>query len=349
MSSCLDPIPLESRLLRLPRITLQGTTLWLGWGYFAAMVLLAAVFVLLPNDGWFSTVLLYAPRWPWVLPPVLLLPFALFKKRRKALIPVGLSFLLIVWPIWGLCVSWRTAISHEVAQQWRIMSLNCGAGACDVRRLMSLIEALQPDVIALQECGVKIDYSVLPGGGWHGHQEQGLLLLSRLPFQHVRTYRSDDSGWLRARAAVYRFDAAAGSFVFANIHLLTPRDGLEALVHRNQDAIRIIGENTIHRQKDATGLATVLENQKTHVLLAGDFNMPVESSLYRDTFGGYQNAFSQMGLGWGYTKFTRWHGIRIDHILADAGWEIHRCWVGPDVGSDHRPLIADLSLIDAPE
>jgi endonuclease/exonuclease/phosphatase (EEP) superfamily protein YafD len=34
--------------------------------------------------------------------------------------------------------------------------------------------------------------------------------------------------------------------------------------------------------------------------------------------------------------------VRIDHILAGPGWQAERCWVGPDVGSPHRPVIADL-------
>ena len=34
--------------------------------------------------------------------------------------------------------------------------------------------------------------------------------------------------------------------------------------------------------------------------------------------------------------------VRIDHILAGPGWRCGRCWVGPDVGSPHRPLLADL-------
>jgi vancomycin resistance protein VanJ len=34
--------------------------------------------------------------------------------------------------------------------------------------------------------------------------------------------------------------------------------------------------------------------------------------------------------------------VRIDHILAGPGWYCARCWVGPDVGSPHRPVLADL-------
>jgi endonuclease/exonuclease/phosphatase (EEP) superfamily protein YafD len=43
---------------------------------------------------------------------------------------------------------------------------------------------------------------------------------------------------------------------------------------------------------------------------------------------------------------TRKTGVRIDHILAGHGWRCRRCWVGPNIGSAHRPVIADLYLSD---
>ncbi|HBO45279.1 MAG TPA: hypothetical protein DD670_15390 [Planctomycetaceae bacterium] len=35
-------------------------------------------------------------------------------------------------------------------------------------------------------------------------------------------------------------------------------------------------------------------------------------------------------------------GARIDHILMRSDWWPRRCWVGPDMGSDHLPVVADL-------
>jgi endonuclease/exonuclease/phosphatase (EEP) superfamily protein YafD len=80
-------------------------------------------------------------------------------------------------------------------------------------------------------------------------------------------------------------------------------------------------------------------------LLVGDFNLPVESAIYRDHWSQYTNAFSVAGWGLGHTRYCRWHGVRIDHILTGPESQVDRCWVGPDVGSDHRPLIADLVLM----
>lgn len=74
--------------------------------------------------------------------------------------------------------------------------------------------------------------------------------------------------------------------------------------------------------------------------------MPVDSTIYREFWQAYGNAFDRTGFGLGYTKQTvirgRSYGLRIDHILTGSGWQATRCWVGPDLGSDHLPMIADL-------
>ena len=74
--------------------------------------------------------------------------------------------------------------------------------------------------------------------------------------------------------------------------------------------------------------------------------MPVESRIYRANWSSLRNAFSEAGQGWGTTKQTSWFGTRIDHILYSSAWRCRKAWVGPAMGSDHRPLIADLALED---
>jgi endonuclease/exonuclease/phosphatase (EEP) superfamily protein YafD len=77
------------------------------------------------------------------------------------------------------------------------------------------------------------------------------------------------------------------------------------------------------------------------MVIAGDFNLPVESAIYRQHWGRFRNAFSETGFGAGFTKHTRLFGVRIDHILSSKDVDPVRSFVGKDVGSDHVPLIAD--------
>ena len=55
-------------------------------------------------------------------------------------------------------------------------------------------------------------------------------------------------------------------------------------------------------------------------------------------FGTYSDA----GFGVGYTYCKHHTQVRIDHVLFDEGWRCRRCWVGPDSGSGHSILVADL-------
>jgi endonuclease/exonuclease/phosphatase (EEP) superfamily protein YafD len=76
----------------------------------------------------------------------------------------------------------------------------------------------------------------------------------------------------------------------------------------------------------------------------GDFNSPAESPLFRSHWGDWQNAFNRVGVGLGGTRLDGWIRARIDHILADDRWTVVRAWLGPSLGSDHAPLLADLRL-----
>jgi vancomycin resistance protein VanJ len=82
------------------------------------------------------------------------------------------------------------------------------------------------------------------------------------------------------------------------------------------------------------------------VLVAGDFNLTGDSAIFRDCWSGYTDAFAEAGLGFGHTEFVKaWASVPIDHILGGPGWRPRRCWVGPDVGSDHRPVIAEMDWV----
>ncbi|MEX2139934.1 MAG: endonuclease/exonuclease/phosphatase family protein [Pirellulales bacterium] len=317
----------------------------LAWTYAGTVLFLVSVFQLLPNDAWLPTVLLYAPRWVWAIPGLLLLTPAVFQ-MRKLVLPLVMSVLLVVWLVMGFSLPWRMLlVDSDETGRLRVLSCNCGGPGFEASRLLALIDDLQPDVVALQECSSKDAEAIRAPGTWHFHREDDLTLFSRFPIERTQAYQSKFSTWHPTRAVTYQLRPGPSSISFVNLHLETPREGLEALLGRDRDAIATIRQNTIRRRNEANAVASLADGVGRPGLLAGDFNLPVESSLYEDAFGSYQNAFSRAGWGFGYTKFTRWHGVRIDHILGTDDWSVRRCWVGTDVGSDHRPVIADVSLL----
>ena len=146
--------------------------------------------------------------------------------------------------------------------------------------------------------------------------------------------------------------AAGRDIDFCSVHLLSPHQGLEAVLDR-QTLLRpsdgpMLDAEIEQRRLESEDAHRFVRNLASPPILAGDFNMPVDSTIYRRYWAEFRNAFSDAGLGFGYTEWPqmrgRLFGVRIDHVLTGPGWRCRRCWVGPDVGSDHLPLLADLSL-----
>jgi endonuclease/exonuclease/phosphatase family metal-dependent hydrolase len=132
-----------------------------------------------------------------------------------------------------------------------------------------------------------------------------------------------------------------GPIDIAAIHLETPRKGLEIL--RYGGNISRMDPSTLVRSIGSGRVRNWVSKQSGQAIVAGDFNMPVESVIYRKDWSDCRNAFSSVGRGFGYTRILRRFSVRIDHVLTcGEGWTPVRAFIGPDLGSDHLPLIVDL-------
>jgi endonuclease/exonuclease/phosphatase (EEP) superfamily protein YafD len=142
----------------------------------------------------------------------------------------------------------------------------------------------------------------------------------------------------------YRLDTPSGVVGVVNLHLETPRKGFEALMAGDVERLRL---NTGLRDIESLLARRFVDAGHEPTIVAGDFNTPVESRIFQDHWGSLTDAFSRVGTGFGMTKYNGWIRVRIDHVLADdAWWRVAGARVGSDLGSDHRPLIADLVLLE---
>ena len=338
---------------RVEHIAARTLTI-LTWGYLAAVCSIAVVMWTLGDRWWFATVLLFSGRWIFLAPLALLLPAAILVGRRLIWVQ-ALAGLVVAGPIMGAQVGWRTLLPAPKGLSFRVVSFNADGGHRLTIDLPIVLAGWQADVVALQECGPELEQAVRAVAGWHHHTVNGLCFLSRYPIRDssvmdrtaLEAVRNSTAG-IGGSGDVVRYLIAtpSGTVQVTNLHLETPRKGFDGLFVFDIDHLR---ENTFLRDIESD-LARRWVDQgvaahRVPMLVAGDFNTPVESRIFQDHWSGdLEDAFSRIGRGLGMTKYNGWIRARIDHVLVGPRWYVRRTEIGYDLGSDHRPLIVDLVL-----
>ncbi len=318
------------------------------WFYLAGLTTVAFLLRASGDRWWLATVLLFGPRWPYAVPWVPLV-FAASAIRRRLLWPLAAAAVILLGPIMGLCVPWPNCFEQD-CPTIRVVTCNVHGTAVDGRRFAELVNDVRPDVVALQEYSGKSNLKW--PANWNVVDSEGLLLASPHPLTNWETTRRrvPNSSWTPINAVRCVIKTPQGAVSIACVHLQTPRRGIGQVLDRativNPARSVHLTEDITKRRCESEAVAQWLGTTSWPWIAAGDFNMPVESAIYRDVWAGRTNAFSAAGFGFGYTKWTplfgHHFGARIDHVLAGPRVTVRRCWVGTDVGSDHLPVIADL-------
>lgn len=335
----------------------------LGYGLFLALV--TGLNRLGSDRWWLGAFNLYLPQVLWLVPVILLCPFTLKYARRW-------TWVLVLYGLWigGPIMGFHWAFgprqaTHPAGQILRVMTCNIKYGRRDLAALIGDLERHRPDVVFLQD----VEYTMKgPLGtylrGWHVGAHGQYVIASRWPLGRPEPCPLSNPAE-QAFALRTRMQFGATSIALYNVHLLTPREGLNALrvarkhPERLDESIQDLQENVERRLLQAGQLADLVRQERGAIILAGDLNSP-DGALACRALGEAQlhNAFNQGGRGYGFTyghfllrgrlpwlPMTSW--MRIDHILLSPGLRSERCWTGNGEASDHRPVLADI-LVPAP-
>ncbi len=260
-------------------------------------------------------------HWQWLfLAGLLLAALTGAWKNRRWLLP------LLATPL-----PWLTAApalpTGTGGAELRVASANVHVSSSDIAPLAAWLRQTQPDLLVLLEVSPQYARALeqLPGYAYrliHADSSPfGIALLSRLPLTHSAMV-TDDQGIPHLRATLRLDGCTIGMTAFHPMPPLSP---------------------DFHASRDAR-LRELLEHSGTQpALLAGDLNATPWSSAFAglDTLGwrrasGLAPTWPSMGAGV--------MGIPIDHVLATRHWHLLDQEHGPQIDSDHLPVLVRLGL-----
>lgn len=310
-----------------------------AWFGVAGLALATAVLWAGADRWWLVLPFAYGPRAlvaPLLLPALILL----VRQWRRGLPPTILGGVLLLWGILGFRIGPRRFLPAG-GEPWRMVTYNVAGRPAATAGFLGALESLGVELAVVVECPGADASSAAPPG-WQREAHGEFCLYSRTPIE----------GWTPIEC-----NGERGSMAYAEIrvhgqrtrlgvvHLGSPHGAVTMFMDKSEIPTLgpLVRDDTRRRALDSEQAVARLTGGVTGpVIVAGDFNLSVESAIYRRYWSGFEDAFGSAGLGFGPSWNYRGLLLRIDHIMLRNGIRATRAWVGPDYGSDHLPVMADL-------
>jgi vancomycin resistance protein VanJ len=284
---------------------------------------------------WLATILAYIPQHLYSLPTLLLLFWAF---RKRAVLGTAASLIVLAGfliTFMGFNIPKSNSASSRPTLRFVTYNLH------QDNRAIATLKRLQPDVAVLQESrdvnGLLNELrAALPNCSIQHENE--LTTISRFPIRDTQIYRLPKN---RRPLLKVTLDVNGRAVRVVNMHYTTL--DFQGLASRNTNTQDRINKNALVR----LGMTKILLelDQKAPLLIGGDFNTTPRGAMYSSLRHQYQNAFEQVGWGFGFTYNSRLPVIRIDHVWFNSSLRATQAFAVNDQASDHRPFVTDLELI----
>ncbi|MEV4755303.1 endonuclease/exonuclease/phosphatase family protein [Micromonospora sp. NPDC049559] len=220
----------------------------------------------------------------------------------------------------------------------RVLTANVLGGAGDPAALVGLVRDARVDVLALQEFD--------PGTG-AALDRLGLVTL--LPYRQLNPVADASGSALYSRYPLTDGGVRrnAGGFTQAYGTLRVP--GAPAVLVESVHPASPYSLAMLDDWRDDLRAEPPATPRGPLRILAGDFNATLDHAPLRDLLDtGYADAAATAGAGlagtWGPYDGDPIPPVTIDHVLVDRRIGVRRVAVHPPAGSDHRPVLAELTL-----
>jgi endonuclease/exonuclease/phosphatase (EEP) superfamily protein YafD len=233
--------------------------------------------------------------------------------------------------------TWATPESSATSQRRTFVSINLLKGNREPARVIRYLEEARPDIVVFQEVTDRLAKELEPLHGQYpyrvirsGKEKFGIALFAREP--PIEKTVEIVGNRVRNAALFARWESAGHSFALAVVHADTPDKEWK----------------TVNRKRYFGHVARWVDESRKRgdaVIVLGDFNAtPWSHSL--QTFLDETHLRNAHEGRIFCASWSVWqpHQLLIDHALLSEDWALHGCEIGPDVGSDHRPIFVRVSL-----
>jgi endonuclease/exonuclease/phosphatase (EEP) superfamily protein YafD len=218
----------------------------------------------------------------------------------------------------------------------RLVLANVNAGNKNHDALKSFLREADADVILLEEITPAWAEALADLDARYPHSVQvpqmggfGIGLWSRLPLRSsdVMTFALES-----VTSIVVTVDVEGKMLRLVGTHPLPPRNA----------------SNTALRDQQLERAAAVAVEGGPYSVLLGDFNVTPWGSVFRriGKESGLRDSGLGMGIPWTWPDGFWPLALPLDRCLVSEGVEVVDRRIGPDIGSDHYPLVVDLRLTE---
>lgn len=245
-------------------------------------------------------------------------------------------------------MGYRSFVSREHADgrtlsvPLRVVSWNVKGGSLGAVHLAAALADMEPDIAVLQESSdAALHRAIRENVSFAGYTLSGgrQSLLTRFPVEPLdaRPFGPDRANawrvWVRADVSV----------VVINTHLSPTVLRTQLLTGWSVAGVRAAIQRTASELADLGGLVGWFSDGDA-VILGGDFNLPPGYPGLSDATRGLKDCFAENGFGWGRTAPNRLPAVRADHVYVPVHARVHFCAAPPTQFSDHRPVVAEVSV-----
>ena len=266
----------------------------------------------------------------FVLLAVVLMLLRRFWIAVAAAVGFGVSVVPLLPYVAGEPVPAAVATTSE--QTFRLLSFNIWFRNPDMQRVAAYIEASQADAVVLLELTPPQAEMLLPLLPTYPHyhidpSRMGAAVFTKWPVLSAESVPLAHTGATAARLMV---DWRGTPVNVLGVHLNWP----------------LGPRNSQFRNQELDALVAFSKAQRGPLLVAGDFNLTPWSEYFSDALeqSGLHDAALGFGLARSWPAQFAPLGIRIDHCLLSRHWRAVSTSTGPWLGSDHLPVVADVSL-----